>query len=363
MLPFAINCLFYVLMCVPVGDTGRVDVWKMPEFLLRRRRRQSDAPSGVVFKLVGGACLSPTTAAKVRMWTRVAFFLSATGFGGSWPRLAAALGYFWLAGVCAEFGSAKKQIVPCFTMFYMCLSSVEPLWSVDGALARRLGGGYPFQPPTEGVRLTEMGPMLAYYHLSWTLIGSVCGKLRRNPRWGFTLADILHRRKEEARVPSLKRWMVEHPYITAAMGHAALILEASVVVGIGWSALRPWILISMTLFHVGIAAVMPPVFYNQAICYLVMVDWQAFFFASRQLPLVTFADLPGTTQYFFCSLLMGLTPLLATSTVICPFEFWPLSECAFYSAGVEVVEKALSTPSRTALEAMLMNRNNKDRHT
>ena len=29
----------------------------------------------------------------------------------------------------------------------------------------------------------------------------------------------------------------------------------------------------MAGMHVGIAATMPPVFFHQAICYLVMVDW------------------------------------------------------------------------------------------
>ena len=344
-------------MCVPVGDTGRVDVWKMPEFLQKRRCRQSNAPSGVVFWLFGDLCLSPTLAATVRVWTRAAFLFSATGFGGSWPRLGAAMGYLWLAGVCAEFGSAKKHIVPVFTLFYMCLSSVESLWTIDGALAAFLGSSYPFPPPTEGIHLTEVGPWLAYYHLTWTLLGSVCGKLRRNPRWGFTLADILHRRKEEPRVPSLKRWMVQHTTITALMGHAALILEAGVLFGVVWSSLRPWLLISMTVFHVGIAAVMPPVFYNQALCYLVMVDWLQFFTGSPHTPHPSITDLSATTQYMLHGLVLALTVLLSLSTIVCPFEFFPLSECGFYSVGVEVIEKKLTSSSRGALEEMLQKRN------
>jgi len=175
------------------------------------------------------------------------------------------------------------------------------------------------------------------------------------------LPAILERRKEEARVPSIKRFMIQNPIITAGMGHAALVVEGSVLLGIVWPRLRPPLLLSMALFHIGIAAVMPPVFYNQALSYLVMVDWQQHLIGSPPLPLILVQDLSMPTQCFLYGLVGALTLVLALSTVITPFEFWPLSECGFYSAGVEVVEKRLTVSSRNALEGMLMNRNTRNK--
>ena len=110
--------LFYTLQLVPWfdGNTGKTSVWLVPELLQKGRRRRSEAPSGVVFWILGEACLSPTLAATVRVTTQATFLFCAVGLGGSGSRLVAALGYLYLSGICNEFGSAKKTIVPMFTL-------------------------------------------------------------------------------------------------------------------------------------------------------------------------------------------------------------------------------------------------------
>eukprot|EP00656_Telonema_subtile_P035964 TRINITY_DN39923_c0_g1_i1.p1 TRINITY_DN39923_c0_g1~~TRINITY_DN39923_c0_g1_i1.p1 ORF type:complete len:291 (+),score=47.48 TRINITY_DN39923_c0_g1_i1:39-911(+) len=268
--------VFYLLLLFPCGTSKRENPWDLPEQLQTPRPRRKKVSDGIICALFPHYSSSGSVASTVRLCTRVSLVLAAVGLGGVATRATAALGWFWLAGAMQGRGEmARKYLVPTFTLLFMCLEGQAEL-SLDGLLTQ-WWSDYPFSPAVAGIFASEIGSSLSFYYLSWSLLGSVSAKLRRNPAWGGTLRDILQRRMEPARVPRLKRILCASPLLCVVLGYSTLVVETAVFAGNFYEPAKAVGLLLMLSMHVGITAVMPPVFAHQMLSYLLMVDWQHLF--------------------------------------------------------------------------------------
>eukprot|EP01050_Picozoa_sp_SAG11_P017187 SAG11_NODE_2448_length_3349_cov_1.648000_1_plen_438_part_00 len=365
--------LFYALM---LGSVNRVCPWRAPELV--QQKHQLARPQGMLTAFLPlRFALAPATLGAVRLVGRVAFVFAALGCGGRLPVYLAALGWCWLSNALACVSpNYKKFLVPSWTLLALCLADGRAELSVDALVvsSQTNGDGSSWlavalpmlRPPTEdSILRTALGPALAYYQLCWSLMGAGVSKLRRDARggglfgagWALRLGEIVEanswRTKGGARWPWLKRLLVspQWRHLAVFLAFGALLLEltplASVLLLTGeWAALlRPLLLLMMIGLHFGIAATMPPIFYHQALCYLVMAD-SAHVCRCLLWPVLSrgsvtdweaagppdHAMLHGHAMVATNIVVWLLTAVLCVSTTLRPIEWFPLSEFAFYAS-------------------------------
>jgi hypothetical protein len=106
--------------------------------------------------------------------------------------------------------------------------------------------------------------------------------------------------------------------------------------------------------------VLPPVFFHQMACYVVMADWQAALGLSAGLQAdFNLTALPPVTKGVVCGAIVSFGAAMAFTTLLRPLEWFPFSEFGFYAnpkGGGGRVLNQLTQSSRTGLASMLQKR-------
>ena len=367
--------LFYALMCLPIGTrtplpltsallvvfhshrphTGGIDTpWLLPESMLGPKKIKLRNPQGLVCTLFGRAAQSPAVARAVVVLTRAALLCAAVGIGGAAARIAAAAGWFMLTGVLSELRPPRKYILPSFTLLVMAFSTSHDPPSLSRCLAYQWPWSAPAQAPV------DFAPAITYYYLSWTLIGSVSAKLRRNPHWGGSLRGVLQRKHRAPRLPLMKQLLVNSPALCMLLGYTTLLVELGSVVGNFEETLKPVFLIGMVMLHIGVATVLSPLFFHQALCYLVMVDWEDVLGLGKAVRVDEFKGLAHETQLRFFVGISILTVVMLLTTVIRPREYFPFSEFGYYASYPTVLTGANQdlAPGQTSITGLYASNSN-----
>lgn len=318
--------------------------------------------------------LSRATLRGVRWVAHGAFTMAALGFGGHIPVVVAAVTWFWLTNACVSKNHdvTALYVVPTWTLLLLCVSSARHELSVD-ALLDGWVAHYPFPPvdPAQGpwsqLLCSNVGPTLAFYQLTWMLTGAGVSKLRRSwgpGKWWFRrlpeFIDLCNAHERKGSWPWLSNLLRQHPSVCMLLMLGALGLELTALAANAIPGWRVPLILSLTSMHVGIAIVMSVVFSHHAMCYLVFVDWHAALVSwlgwsecatasGGACPWYTspacdcaggtttsrhslcFANMDERTQMGILVFFLVSTSALAASTTICPFEFFPLSECCTWS--------------------------------
>jgi len=282
--------------------------------------------------------LSPDALWAVTAATALAWVFAAIGLFGRTSALVTAAGAFLIHG--CTWGSIAfnhNWYLPVFVLGALCFARPDPRWSADAWLRRRRG--FPERPVRPGLGGTGFARVLV---LVLAVGFYFCAGVTKLQTSGLAWADghtIAWWCEEDASKRPLAAWLAGQPGRCSALAWLTLLFEVGAPLALWSRRLRPWFILGWIGMHVGIRLSMGPRYYENIICFALLIDWGAVrvrgtagLFGGARAPGPTPAR-NGLTPGEHAGLGLGFAALAATLLVAAlQINWWPLSHVYMYSA-------------------------------
>lgn len=255
------------------------------------------------------------------------------------------LGFGFLHAVASgALGSNHSTHSALFALF--CLQfSVSYQWSLDGLISAWTGAPTPV--PDDSPLHSGFAPTLLLILLAFTMFAGGVAKLRYGWRgWlnGSALHFYIAASAPAARWPWASRLLIARPKLCLLGGYLALAIELGAVLAIFSEPLRPWLILSWVLLHLGILLVMMPAYWVQAWCYLLLLDWPVLLGGSRP----SFVSGVGDPWPVVFAALGTAVALALLWVIVFEVEQWPFTNVPMYSNGTPAADR-ISLPEPDSL--------------
>jgi len=207
--------------------------------------------------------------------TGIFWLFAAIGLLGRLSAIVTAGGAFLLHGYC--WGSSAynhNYVLPIYVLAALCFAAPDPVWSADAWIRRSLGRPAAAQHNTRGVGATGFARMLA---LVFVVAFYFCAGVTKLTTSGLSWADghtIAYWSEEDALERPAAALLQEQKWLAAPLAWMTLIFEAGAPLAL-FARLRPVFIAGWIAMHAGILLVMGPRYYENIVCFALLLDWSA----------------------------------------------------------------------------------------
>jgi hypothetical protein len=311
-------------------------------------------PAGIMQWVVAAGATRAGLAATLHLleWPLVAAWIcAAVGLGGRLPPMLTGLGVavFVACSKCCAAPVNHTWDVPMAALLALGFLCRPDRWSFDYAISRHFPN-WPFTPPGElAGDLSSYARKLVLLFAVYTLFaGGVAKMWSGGPSW-MDVQSLLYYLANSgvprtSLGPLLLAFLIDHPGVVTGLSIWVVGLELGSLSALFLARLRWPVIVNAWAFHLGIFFVMPPKYWPQMVCYLIVVEWSVFTAAKRPHLVASLSGwgLPAreTAEELLPSLSvqravvissLGICVLLL-DTLVSQREWFPLTNVPMYSS-------------------------------
>jgi hypothetical protein len=281
----------------------------------------------------------------------LAWSCAALGLGGRLAPITTGVGAVFFVA-CSKSCAAPVNHTwdfPVLTLLALGFLCRPGRWSLDHAIATRFPG-WPFAPSSGHAEdLSGYARKLVLLFLVHSLFAAGVTKM-----WNGGLAwmdgQSLRYYLSHSGVPRtplgppLLAFLQEHPKVVTGLSVGTIVLEVGSISALFLARLRWPFILSAWAFHLGIFLLMPPKYWPQMVCYLLVADWTVFTAAQRPHLMASLSGWrapakansaeplprPGVRRAVVVS--SSVICVLLAGTLCAQREWFPLSHVPMYSS-------------------------------
>jgi hypothetical protein len=291
-------------------------------------------PHGLISAL-GLPWIPPGVLLVIAIVTGVAWLAAAIGLLGRISAIVTAVGAALLHGYC--WGSSAfnhNYALPLYVLGALCFAAPDPRWSMDAWI--RASYGRPPRPEPRGIGATGFARVLA---LVFVVTFYFCAGVTKLQTSGLAWADghtIAYWSEEDALESPAAALLQEQQWLCVPLALLTLIFEVGAPLALG-ARLRPIFILGWIGMHAGILLIMGPRYYENIVCFALLLDWRAV----RQRGIAGLFAPPAPQPVPWQSLAPGARAAVALGTAVVTgalcvallgVSWWPLSNIYMYSA-------------------------------
>ena len=269
--------------------------------------------------LLGIPHIGPQVLQVVIAATSVAWVFAAVGFLSRLSAIVTAVGVFFLHGMFFGTNALNHNwFLAMYALIALCFTQTDDRWSVDYWLLRYRGRE---RPQSRGIGATGFGRKAILVLAVGFYFSAAMTKLQTTG-WTWIDGHTISYFAQERGPRHLLGWaLTDHAWLCTIAAALTLLVEIASPVALFSKRARIWLIIGWALMHLGIKLTLGPSYWQNMLCFLLLIQWR------RNKPPA--APIPNSRS----AALLG-TSLLALMVAVSAFQifWWPLTNVYMYSS-------------------------------